>query len=302
LFLLYRSLIYIDDVKINYNHLRYFYFVAHEGHLTRAAQQLHISQSALSVQIRTLESQLGHELFERRGKQLILTEVGRLVLDYADAIFRTGDELLYQLTHHHDVTRRVFRIGAITTLSRNFQIEFFGSLLREADVELVVSSGSLSELLLQLETHRLDVVLANTVPSRDAATPWVSHLISEQPVGLIAHASFQEGTRSVHELLSDEPLILPSLDSNIRIAFDALVERLGISVNIKAEINDMTMLRLIAREGIGLTVVPPIVVKDELDSGELREVREIPEIRETFHAIVLKRRLANPILETLLSD
>lgn len=287
-------------MKINYNHLRYFYYVAHEGNLTRAAHHLHISQSALSVQIRTLESELGHNLFDRRGKQLVLTEAGRLVLGYADTIFQTGDELLYQLTHNYEVTRRVFRIGAITTLSRNFQIGFFGSLLRESDVELVVSSGSLAELLLQLETHRLDVVLANTVPTRDAATPWVSHLISDQPVGLIGDASFPDGDRSLENLLSTEPLILPSLDSNIRIAFDALVERLGITVNIKAEVNDMTMLRIIARESVGLTVVPPIVVKDELDQGILRQIREIPDIHETFYAIVQKRKFPNPLLKQLL--
>lgn len=287
-------------MKINYNHLRYFYYVAHEGNLTRAANHLHISQSALSVQIRTLEADLGHQLFERRSKQLVLTEAGRMVLGYADTIFHTGDELLYQLTHNYEVTRRVFRVGAITTLSRNFQIEFFGSLLRQPDVELVVSSGSLAELLLQLETHRLDVVLANTVPNRDAATPWVSHLISEQPVGLIGDASFADGDRSLKNLLSTEPLILPSLDSNIRIAFDALVERFGIAVNIKAEVNDMTMLRIIARERVGLTVVPPIVVKDELDQGILRQIREIPEIHETFYAIVQKRKFPNPLLKQLL--
>jgi LysR family transcriptional activator of nhaA len=288
-------------VRINYNHLRYFYFVAHEQHLTRAAEILHISQSALSVQIKTLEQQLGHDLFERRGKQLVLTEVGRMVLDYADSIFRTGEELLYQLAHHEDVHRRVFRIGAITTLSRNFQIRFFGRLLQQSDVELVVSSASLSELILQLETHRIDVALTNTAPTRDAGTPWVSHLISEEPVALIGDAGFKDRGRNVEQLLSDEPLILPTLDSNIRVAFDALVERLGIRVNIKAEVNDMTMLRLIARERVGLTVVPPIVVKDELEEGALREIREIPDIRETFYALVLKRKFPNPLLKRLLT-
>ena len=295
-----RSRKHIDRVKINYNHLRYFYFVAHEGNLTRAAHELHISQSALSVQIRTLESQLGHELFERQGKSLLLTEVGRLVLDYADAIFHTGDELLYQLTHNREVHRRVFRIGAITTLSRNFQIGFFGGLLNESDVELVVTSGSMGELLQQLESHRLDVALTNTAPTRDAGTPWVSHLISEQPVGLIGAADFDTRGRTLAELLADEPLMLPSLESNIRIAFDAMVERLGIPVNIKAEVNDMTMLRLIARERAGLALVPPIVVKDELDQGVLKEVIEIPDIKETFYALVLKRKFPNPLLKKLI--
>lgn len=288
-------------MKINYNHLRYFYFVAHAPSLTEAAGELHISQSALSVQIRTLEEQLGHQLFERRGRQMLLTEVGRMVLDYADAIFRTGDDLLYQLAHHTEVTRRVFRVGAITTLSRNFQISFLRPLLALPDVELVVSSGPLEQLLHQLETHRIDVALTNTAPVREATTPWVSHLISDQRVGLIGAAELPDAGRSLSELLSDHPLILPTLDSNIRIAFDALVERLGIAVNVRAEVNDMTMLRLIARERIGLAVVPPIVVKDELDSGHLREIREFPDLHETFYALVLKRRYPNPLLKRLIA-
>lgn len=287
-------------MKINYNHLRYFYFVAHAESLTEAAGELHISQSSLSVQIRTLESQLGHELFERRGRQLILTEVGRLVLDYADAIFRTGDDLLYQLAHRSEVTRRVFRVGAITTLSRNFQISFLRPLLEMEDVEVVVSSGSLEQLLHQLETHRIDVALTNTAPVRDAATPWVSHLISDQPVSLIGGVDVPDSEGSLAELLAAYPLILPTLDSNIRIAFDALVERLGIAVTVRAEVNDMTMLRLIARECIGLAVVPPIVVQDELDAGILREIRKIPDLHETFYALVLKRRYPNPLLRHLI--
>lgn len=287
-------------MKINYNHLRYFYFVAHAESLTEAAGELHISQSSLSVQIRTLESQLGHELFERRGRQLILTEVGRLVLDYADAIFRTGDDLLYQLAHRSEVTRRVFRVGAITTLSRNFQISFLRPLLEMEDVEVVVSSGSLEQLLHQLETHRIDVALTNTAPVRDAATPWVSHLISDQPVSLIGGVDVPDSEGSLAELLAAYPLILPTLDSNIRIAFDALVERLGIAVTVRAEVNDMTMLRLIARECIGLAVVPPIVVQDELDTGILREIRKIPDLHETFYALVLKRRYPNPLLRHLI--
>lgn len=287
-------------MRINYNHLRYFWFVAHEGHLTRAAKELHISQSALSVQIRTLEEQLGYDLFERRGRQLLLTEAGRLVLDYADTIFKTGDDLLYQLAHNQDVTRRVFRIGAITTLSRNFQIGFLKPIMGQKDIELVISSGSLSELLHQLENHRIEVALTNNVPLRDAGTPWVSHLISSQPVSLVGDPCFMKRKKSLKQLLSTEPLILPTLDSNIRVAFDAMIERMNIRPSIVAEINDMTMLRLVAREKIGLALVPPIVVRDELDSGILKEIYKIPDIEETFYAVVLKRRFPNPLLKTLL--
>jgi LysR family transcriptional activator of nhaA len=287
-------------MRINYNHLRYFWFVAHEGNLTRAAGELNISQSALSSQIKTLEEQLEHELFDRQGRRLVLTETGRMVLDYADSIFKTGDDLLYQLAHHQEIDQRVLRVGAITTLSRNFQIEFLKPLLGAENTELVVSSGSILELLRQLETHQIDVALTNNVPMRDASTPWVSHRISDQPVSLVGDPAFAKQGRSLKDLLATEPLVLPSMDSNIRIAFDALLERMEVSPKIVAEIDDMTMLRLIAREKIGLAVVPPIVVKDELKAGILKEIHKIPDIKETFHAVVIKRRFQNPLLKSLL--
>jgi LysR family transcriptional activator of nhaA len=168
------------------------------------------------------------------------------------------------------------------------------------NVELVMTSGSLSELLRQLETHHLDVALTNNVPPHDAATPWVANRISEQPVSLVGDAGFDRRRRSLKRLLSTEPLILPNEDSNIRIAFDGLVEQLGIRPNIVAEINDMTMLRLIAREKIGLAVVPPIVVKDELEQGVLKEIAELPNLHETFYAVVVKRRFPNPLLRGVL--
>jgi LysR family transcriptional activator of nhaA len=287
-------------MRINYNHLRYFWYVAHEGNLTRAARDLHISQSALSIQIKTLESNLGQELFERRGKQLILTETGRLVLDYADSIFRTGDNLLEQLAHNKEVSRRVFRVGALTTLSRNFQIEFLRPLIGRNDVELIVHSGSLRELTRQLENHRLDVALTNNPPTRDSASPWVAHLISRQPVSLVGDPKGGYQGKSLEDLLSQEPLHLPSLDSSIRLSFDALVDRLGITPQIATEVNDMTLLRLMAREKQGLAVVPPIVVKDELEEGTLKELYKIPDLEETFHALVPKRKFPNPLLKLLI--
>ncbi len=289
-------------MRINYNHLRYFWFVAHEGNLTRAAKQLHISQSALSVQIKTLSSQLGHQLFEQRGRQLILTEAGRIVLDYADNIIKTGNELLTRLSLEYKRERRIVRIGVIATLSRNFQMQFLTPLLKRKDVEIVVVSGSMLDLFTKLETHQIDVILANTTPLADATSPWVSHLISTQSVSLVGDKKYLGKKRTLKELLANEPLVLPSIESNIRIAFDALIERMGIRPIITAEINDMAMLRLIAREKIGLAVVPPIVVKDELSQGVLHEIKKIPDLKETFYAITLKRQFPNPLLNDLLEE
>jgi LysR family transcriptional activator of nhaA len=168
------------------------------------------------------------------------------------------------------------------------------------DIELVITSGSLGELLRELDAHNLDVALTNFVPHRDAGSPWASYLIDQQPVSLVGPPTIDPNNRSLQELLSSEPLILPSLDSNIRLGFDALLEQWGIRPNIVAEINDMTMLRVMAKEKIGLAVVPPIVVREELEQGLIGELYQIPKLLETFHAIVPKRRFPNPLLKKLL--
>lgn len=285
---------------LNYNHLRYFWAVAHEGNLTRAAEALGVSQSALSVQIQKLEGQLGHQLFERRGKQLVLTEAGRIALDHADAIFAMGRDLLGTLKAQEPSARRVLRVGALATLSRNFQLQFLRPLIGRADVTIVVHSGALGDLLAQLEAHRIDVLLANTVPPRDAATRWVPHRIAEQPVGLVAHPRRVSAPAPLAELLTAHPLVLPSVDTAIRQGFDGLVERLGIRPTVAAEVDDMAMLRLLVREDEGVAVVPPIVVRDELAAGALVELARLPDLSETFHAIVARRRFPNPLLNELL--
>lgn len=285
---------------LNYNHLRYFWAVAREGNLTRTAERLGVSQSALSIQIRKLEDQVGHALFERRGKQLALTEAGRIALDHAEVIFASGEELIGTLREQPQGRRFVLRVGSLATLSRNFQIGFLRPLLGREDVEIVVRSGALADLLQSLEAHRLDVVLVNALVPRDAATPWVAHPIAEQPVSLVGVPDRVAGGTNVKEVLAREPLILPTVESSIRSRFDALLDRLSVRPRIAAEVDDMAMMRLLAREGLGLAVVPPIVVKDELASGLLVEADQFPQLSETFYAVTLSRRFPNPLLRELI--
>ena len=285
---------------LNYNHLRYFWAVAHGGSLTRAAEQMNLSQSALSVQIQKLEHQVGHQLFERVGRKLVLTEAGRIALDYADTVFKAGDELMSTLLGRPLANRQVLRVGALTTLSRNFQLEFLRPLVGRDDVELVVRSGNIRDLLAQLEAHAIDVVLANSAAPRDARSSLRNHLLNEQPVSLVGHPRSNRRKFRFPDDLRTVPVLLPSLDSDIRVAFDRVLELAAIRPVILAEVDDMAMLRLLARESDGVTLVPPIVVRDELDAGVLVEHCRIPEVTETFYAIVQRRRFPNRLLSELL--
>lgn len=286
--------------NLNFNHLRYFWAVAHEGSLTRAAGRMNLSQSALSVQIQKLEHQIGHPLFERAGKKLVLTEAGQIALDYADTVFKAGDEMMSTLEGRPLANRQILRVGALTTLSRNFQLEFLRPLVGRSDVELIVRSGNMRDLLAQLEAHTIDVVLANSAAPRDARSPLRNHLLNEQPVSLVGHPRADKRPFRFPEDLRTEPLLLPSLDSDIRVAFDRVLELAGVRPVILAEVDDMAMLRLMAREREGVTLVPPIVVRDELAAGILVEHWRIPEVTESFYAIVKKRRFPNRLLTDVL--
>ncbi|MCA0928285.1 LysR family transcriptional regulator [Ruegeria profundi] len=287
-------------MPLNYHHLRYFWAVAHDGNLTRTAQRLNLSQSALSVQIKQLEERLGHDLFERRGRQLYLTEAGRIALDHADAIFSTGQQLVATLTETVQ-TRKALRVGALATLSRNFQIGFLRPILSRMDVEVVLRSGSPTELMEGLETLNLDLVLMNRPPPDDSLTPFETHQIAEQSVSIVGTPDRLDPQSPIKELLRTQPFILPTTDNSVRSAFDALASRLSERPQIAAEVDDMAMLRLMAREDIGLALVAPIVVKDELTSGRLVEAQEHPRIKETFYAVTLRRRFPNPLVHDLLS-
>ena len=282
---------------LNYHHLRLFRAIAQHGSLTAAAAQLNIAPSALSVQLRALEAQLGHALFDRTGRRLELTEAGRITLSAAEGIFTAGDELLATLAGGGAV-RRTLRVGALPTLSRNFQLQFLTPLLNRPDVSLVVHSGSLGELLTQLEAHTLDVVLGNVAVQRDAATRLHSHLLAEQAVSLVgkpAAAPF-----NFPDDLRHTPVLLPGLGSDIRAGFDRMMDLANIRPVIAAELDDMTMLRLLARESDAVALVPPVVVRDELAAGTLVERCMVPQLRERFFAITGARRFPHPLLKELL--
>jgi LysR family transcriptional activator of nhaA len=286
---------------VNFNHLRYFWAVAHEGSLTRAAERMNLSQSALSVQIQKLEHQMDHALFDRVGRKLVLTEAGQIALDYADTVFKAGDELLSTLRGLPLASRQTLKVGALTTLSRNFQLEFLRPLVGRSDVELIVRSGNLRDLLAQLEAHAVDVVLANSAAPRDARSSLRNHLLNEQPVSLVGRPRPDGRKFRFPEDLRTEPVLLPSLDSDIRVAFDRVLELAGIRPTILAEVDDMAMLRLLARERECVTLAPPIVVRDELEAGILVELCRIPDVTESFYAIVQKRRFPNQLLAGLLT-
>lgn len=288
--------------RLNYHHLHYFWAVARQGNLTQAAASLHVSQSALSTQIRLLEEQLGQALFERQGRGLVLTEAGRMAMAYADRIFAAGEEMMATLKEGKGAARQVLRIGAVATLSRNFQLGFVQPLLARDDVEVVLQSGSLSELLTRLGAHTLDLVLSNRRVHADAQHPWRCQRLARQQVSLVGKPRRQRRAAfRFPQDLNGMTLVLPGVDTELRAGFDLLCEQRDLRVHVLAEVDDMAMLRVLARTAPAATVVPSVVVRDEIASGVLEEYCALPNLFEDFFAISIKRQYQHPLLKGLLA-
>jgi len=284
---------------LNYHHLRYFHEVAHEGNLSRAAERLAVSQSALSIQIKNLEERLGHPLFERVGRGLVLTEVGRITLDHADRIFGAGEELLATLGQSVGELPPL-KVGALSTLSRNFQIAFLRPGIDRGDLDIVLKSGNTTTLLEGLRTLALDVVLSTEIPQMEHGGGFAAQRMTEQAIGIHGIPERLDYS-TLSELLQSEPLILPT-ESAVRTGFEGLVAKLGISPRIIANVDDMAMVRLLAREGVGVAIAPAVVVADEIASGKLATAPFELNFVEPFYAVTINRKYPHPVLKSLLQN
>lgn len=286
--------------NLNFRHLFYFWQVARLGHLTRAAQRLNVSQSALSTQIRQLEAYLGGPLFERTGRTLVLTGFGATVLDYADGIFGLGQELLASARGGDGQRVQQLRVGAVATLSRNFLENLMRPLLAKAGIRLGLESGSLEELLGRLQAHNLDVVFSNRPMVAEAGKPWRCVRIDRQSVCLVGKPLPRGKRFSLPADVAGQRFVVPGASSDIRSQFDLWCERHRASVDIVAEVDDMAMLRLLARDSGAITVLPEVVVQDELREGRLQRYARVPGVYENFYAITATRRTPSPLVQSLL--
>lgn len=287
--------------QLNFHHLHYFWRVAKEQHLTRAAEKLHVSQSALSLQIRKLEDSLGQALFLREGRSLQLTDFGNLVMGYAESIFGLGDELLAAVEGAGTRNIQRLRIGSVSTLSRNFQENFLKPILRLEQINIVHESAGFEDLIQRLRVHKLDLVLSNRSLTSMETGALRCRRIARQRVCLVGPPRKKRRAFDWADDLKDKRLLLPGPSSDIRNQFNLMCEELGLAIRPHAEVDDMAMLRLMARDSGGLAVVPDVVVQDELDTGILEIYAVLPDVFETFYAITAQRMLQPALLQSLLN-
>ncbi|BDX04787.1 LysR family transcriptional regulator [Planctobacterium marinum] len=272
--------------RLNYHHLYYFWQVAKNGKLTDVAKELHVSQSALSAQIKQLEHQMDTLLFLRDGRRLSLTDTGKRVFGYAQDIFAKGKELELLLSQGIESDNHL-SIGVMTNLSRNFVEAFIKPLMSNKDVSFSLHTRGLANLLKGLNKRDFDIVLTNcSIAEQQPEQNLQQHLVAQQPVAIIGHpdikpvSDFPIGYEDVHWLL-------PNKGTAIRSAFEFFCMRNNYKPKIMAEVDDMAMLRLLTRDTDACAVMPPVVVKDEINNQLLSVYQEIPEAFEPFYATTI---------------
>lgn len=284
---------------LNYHHLRHFWMIARHGGVTRAATRLNVSQSTLSEQLAELEGWLGQKLFERQGKQLRLTDAGRVALEHAETIFTTGHELITRFRQSGESRQRTLRIGAVGPLSKNLQFDFIQPILADVRTKVVVVAGALDELVRKLHEHQLDLVLSNIPLRADQNAEVFNHLLGEVPVFLVGGRKPRLSPGAFPKFLREIPLFLPSRQSDVRVEFDLLLAKAGVDPLVHAEVDDMALLRLLALSGEGLALVSKIVVERELQSREIRFMQRVPGLKEKYYALAMRKRLQNQWLEEI---
>lgn len=281
---------------LNYHHLRYFWMVAKEGGLTRAAAKLHVSQPTISAQVRALEAVLGHKLFHRLGRRLALTDAGRHVLTYAEEIFAAGQDLVDSIKLR--TTSRPLRLslGVADALPKLVTYQIIEPIFQlPQPVQISCWETKLSDMLVELGAYRLDIVLADEPASSGAAPNVFNHYLGECGVTFCAEPRLaRQLRRGFPNSLNGAPALLPMSNSGLRRSLEKWFHGTGVRPRLMGEFEDAALVNVLAANGLGFTVVPTLVVEESVRRFGFQSIGHTKECQQQFYAITAERKLMHP--------
>ena len=286
---------------LNFHHLRYFWTVARKGGVRKAAEELHVSQPSISAQLKLLEEALGEKLFKRSGRNLVLTEVGHLVLTYADEIFSAGRELMSAVKQRPGVRALRLSVGMTDALSKfiGFQIlkpAFYFS----QPVHVVCRQAEIGPLVNQLQAHRLDLVLADEPASSNLKAKTFNHRLGRSGITFCASPQIAKKLkRNFPKSLHQAPALLPSDNMGMREPLEKWFYAKGIRPRLVAEFEDAGLMNVAASAGLGFTMVHSVVDKVALEHFGLKAIAKVKECTSDFYAITIERRLMHPVVAAI---
>ena len=286
---------------INYKHLHYFFAVAREGGIARASERLHVTPQTISGQLGLLEDYLGAELFVRVGRNLELTETGRLVLSYADEIFSLGGELEEAVHLLPDGRPHIFRVGVVDVVPKSITHRILEPALQmDEPVRMTCREAGLDVLLAELALHRLDILLADRPIPHNVSTRGFSHKLGESAVNFFATRRLRKTLKGEFpQCLDGAPMLLPSSDNRLRSAIDQWLDRHRIRPRLIAEFDDSALMKAFGQKGAGVFVAPAAITVEVERQYQVTAIGRVDEVTEEFFAISVERRVLHPVVSTV---
>lgn len=281
---------------LNFNHLHYFWAVAREGSLARAAADLRLAPSTLSGQIRLLERQLGVQLFTRAGRGLVLSEPGRVVFRYADDIFSLGREMQDALGGRAVGRASTLVVGIADVLPKLVASRLLDPVLRLGRAtQLVCREDKPARLLAELALHNVDVVLSDSPVGPSAPVRAFAHLLGECGVTLFGAAKLAGAARrGFPKSLESAPMLLPTENTALRRSLELWFAEHGLRPRVVGEFEDSALLKVFGQAGYGLFPAASVIADEVVRQYQVRAVGELVGVRERFYAISTERRLKEP--------
>lgn len=282
---------------LNYHHLLYFWTTARLSSVSRAAEELHLAQPTISAQLRSLEQSLGHKLFARRGRNLVLTEQGQAVFRYAEEIFSLGRELSQVVRGEGNANKRPrFSVGISDALPKLTTYRLLEPALQlDREFRLYLRIDKTERLLADLSINLLDIVLTDAPLTHNVNVRAYNHELGSCGVTVFGTRTLAKRFRKgFPESLHGAPMLLQTRNTALRQSLDQWFQSRKIEPDIVGEVEDVAMLQVLGQHGRGIFAAPSVVTKRICKHYEVVVLGELPEVRERFYAISVERRLQHP--------
>lgn len=286
---------------INYHHLFYFKTIAEEGTVSKAAEKLRIGQPTLSAQLKQFEDAIGVQLFERQHKKLVLTEQGKVALDYSKNIFKMGSEMYEVLHDRLKPLRPSLHIGSLDSVSKQIVLQLVKQAFKISPCQITISEGNSDQLLRELSTHKMDLMISNFLPIGIDSKGLFPKSIAKKNVVFYGHPKFKNLRKGFPKSLSGQPMILPTYDSKLRYDIDHWAKVHEIELNVIAEGQDIATKKLMAIDGLGIIPTATHTVTRQVLSEELTEIGQLQGVHEELFLVTAQRKIANPIAAKLMT-
>ena len=287
--------------SLNFKHLRYFWAVAAQGSIARASEILHLTPQTISGQLRELEEQLNVQLFQKSGRNLVLTDTGHLVFSYADEMFRLGDELRDVLEGRIPGAAMTLTVGVAMVVPKLLAYRVLEPVLAMPEpVRLICQEAPLADLLADLSVHKLDLVLADSPISPALNIRAYNHLLGESGISFFANQkTARKYAAKFPSSLNGAPMLMPTASSALRRMLEQWFERQRVNPMVVAEFEDRALMKAFGEAGTGIFTSPTAVEHDVVAKYGVRVIGRSEEIKERFYAISAERRIKHPAVSAI---